>query len=256
MIEARRPPPGGVVAFGAVVRELSGFMRRIRGRGEVCGVTRETFRGDCGVRCLVAAIARFDRMSPRQRECRWMLICRPLPRRGRYGMALHTLKRKPGHSMVRALGFLISWQMAALAVQRESHILPVSVTRLAAHVGMHPYQRKARLLVALRHLLCGLPACRCVACCAPVTELPVMNIEMAVHALRSRLGKLQRRVALQALHLNVPPNERKLRLGMIEVQHGSQRRPPLGGMTLLTGQRKLSMGVRIIRGPRLERANP
>lgn len=184
-----------------------------------------------------------------------MLICRPLPCGDCNGVALHTLKRKPGHSMVRVLSFLIGWQMTALAVQWESHILPVSVARLTVHAGMHPYQREARLLMALLHLFCGLPASGSVARFASVAELPMMNIEVAVHALRSRFGKLQRRVALEALHLDVPPNERKLRLGMIEVQHGSQRCPPLGGMTLLTGQRNLSMGIRVIRSPR-ERANP
>ena len=183
----------------------------------------------------MAAIAGSNCVTAGQGKCGWMPVGRSLPSRCGDGMTLGTLKRKPGHGMVRVLGFLIGWQVAALAVQREIDKLPIGVAGLAIHARVHSHQREARLLMALDHLFRGLPAGRGVAGLTAVPELAAMNVKVAAYALGARLGKLQRCMTRDALHLNVLPDEGKHRLGVIEVQHRSQRRPPLGGMALLTG---------------------
>jgi len=156
-------------------------------------------------------------------------------------------KGRPGAGVWRIVGLLPIFQMAGIALRRqtvENSCRRPFVTLLAGHGRVRAKQREAILVIL--HLLHGyVPALHRVALRAIRTHLPAVNIRVAVRAILSHVGEHRLYVALDALHLFVHAAQRIVRLVVIKLRHRADRTPARRRVAILAGNRQ-----RPVRAPR------
>jgi len=162
-------------------------------------------------------------------------------------LALARSKRRPGACVWRICGPLPIFQMAGIALRRQS----VENSRrgpfmalLARHGCMRAEQREA-VLVILDLLWRDVPALHRVTLFAVRTHLPAVYVRVAVRAILPYVGEDRLYVALDARHLFVHATERVVRLVMIKLRHRADRTPPRRRVAILAGNRQ-----RPVRTPR------
>lgn len=108
------------------------------------------------------------------------------------------------------------------------------VARIALQDGVRPNQREPVEVLA-RLLYRHLPALHRVALFAIRSKLPLVNIGVAIRALRSGIGKNRARMALHARDLLVHAQQRELRLVVIEFGLAANRLPAREGVAVVAG---------------------
>jgi hypothetical protein len=109
---------------------------------------------------------------------------------------------------------------------------------------MRSRQRKP-IVVVLDILVGDLPSAHCVTLLAIRTQLPLVNVSVAVLAPLSDVGKDRFHVALCASHRCVHPAQRIARLVVIELGYCPDGFPGIRGVTILTGY--IEVAVRTMR---------
>ena len=138
--------------------------------------------------------------------------------------------------------------MAGIALRGHRLELAVGralVTGIAIHCCVRPSQRKA--VVVLLNLLNGnLPSPDRVALLTVRSELPLMNIGMAVLASLTDIAEYRLDVTLRARHRFVHAQEWVSRLIVIEFRNGADGSPSIGGVAVLA--RYVQISVRTVGG--------
>ena len=204
MVKLGRLPAAGRVTLAAIVREIARFVVRVRGRGKLCGMTRITLAADRSIALFMAADARRNCVSGRERKIRGMRKLRFLPRGNCDGVALGAVTRKPGRYVVRVFNGTIFVEMAALAGYRQASILSICMTGLAVKRRMDAHQGESCAVVPLDHPGGFIPAGWSVALFASAAKLPAVNVEVTVEAVFACLREYKRRMALDTPHLGMP----------------------------------------------------
>ena len=122
----------------------------------------------------------------------------------------------------------------------ELAIGPALVTGIAVHRGVRSGQGKA-VVVLLDLLNRHLPPPDRVAGLAIGSQLPLVNISMAVLAALSNVAEHRLDVALSAGDGLVHAAQRIARPVVVEFWNGSNRLPPACGMTILAGNREAAV---------------
>jgi hypothetical protein len=152
-------------------------------------------------------------------------------------MALLTVGGEPHRLMIRIARFLKRTQVTANAFGGEPKTIELAdgahlVAGIAIHGRMRANQGKT-ILMFVDVVNRNLPAVGVVAECALSSVLPPMQIRVTVLTLHWRVAENQSLMAIGALDFCVPSAQRKLRMGMVELQLGAERFPALDGMALL-----------------------
>lgn len=120
------------------------------------------------------------------------------------------------------------------------------VTAVAVDRGMGSGERET-VVVLLNLLHRDLPAQNCVALLAVCSQLPPMDVGVAVLASLSHVGESRFDVALDAVYRPVHATQRIAGLIVIEFRNGANRLPGIGGMAVLA--RDIQVAVRAVRAP-------
>ena len=114
---------------------------------------------------------------------------------------------------------------------------------VAGSSGMRTDQRKP-VIVLLRSRHRRLPAPDRVTVLAAGSELPAVQIRMALRALRGRFGKNQVRMATLACHPLVQTKQRETGPGVVEFLLSADRLPGRGRVTVLARHAQVAMRIR------------
>jgi len=117
---------------------------------------------------------------------------------------------------------------------------PSFVAGIAVHRSVRPSQGKA--VVMLLHLLNGdLPSQDRVALLAICSQLPLVNVGVAVLAILSNVGENRPNVTLSATHRLVHAAQRIFRLVVIEFWNSADGSPSARGVAVLTGNAQVAV---------------
>lgn len=145
----------------------------------------------------------------------------------------------------RIRGVLPILQVAGIALCRQSEINArrrALVAFRAIYRGMCPQKRES-VLVILQLLRCHIPALNRVALCAVRSELPPVDVSVAVRAILAHIRENWLYVAQSASHLLVHPAQWVRGLVVIEFRCGLDRSPARRGVAILARNRQRSMGI-------------
>ena len=247
VIEGRRLPGGRGVAGLASLGEPARHVVRIGGALKIFQVAGNASSGGEIVVIVDVAVRAHPRrygVGAGQRESRRVVIERRIqPAVG--GMAGLAGGRKLAGHMARIAGPREIRRMAGIALGRH-RLEPAGgralVTGVAIHGRVCPGEREA--IVMLLDLLDGdLPSANRVALLAIGSQLPLVNVGMAVLATLPHVGEHRLHVALDTGHRLVHAPQRVAGLIVIEFGNGANRLPRVGGMAVLAGNIQVAMGA-------------
>lgn len=133
-------------------------------------------------------------------------------------------------------GVAIGWHRLKLAIGRAL------VTGIAIHCGMGSGQWEA-IIVLLDLLNRNLPPAHRMARLAVRSQLPLVNISVAVLAALAHIGKYRLHVALRASHRLVHAAQRVASLIVVEFWNRADRLPSGCRVTVLTGSIQIAVGA-------------
>jgi hypothetical protein len=158
-------------------------------------------------------------------------------------MAGFACRREIRARMIWICRLLIVLQVAGDALRGEALKYTdrrALMARFALHSGMCAKKRKSVLVIL--HLLNGyVPSAYRVALCAVGSELPSMNICVAIRTILSYVREHRFCVALRALHFFVRPSQRIVCVVVIEFRMRTYRPPATCCVTIFTGNRERSV---------------
>ncbi len=226
------------MAHLAILREAGLDVTRIGGAVEVFEVTAPA---SCAqtveVATAMAGRAREGGVHPYQREAREFEVIerRPLP-------TVHVVALLAGHGeigrlVIRQAGLLEIRRMAGNALDGKPLELPCGgiLVAIITDQGRVRADQGEAVLVPPDALQDDLPAAYRVAPCAVPSELPLMDIRVAVRALRADVGEHQTYVTLRAGHAGMQATQGKSRFVVIKLDDIPQGLPGRKSMTVLTG---------------------
>lgn len=148
-----------------------------------------------------------------------MLVCRIMPIGGYRLVARLAIIAEPGQRVVRVKRIFEIALMATAAFygsRGEFIFLLVDMAGAAIGYRVYSHQRETFRGMQFENIAFAFPASRRVARLAIVTELPAMNISMAIHTCRCRMRKGQILVTTQAGNLSVLADKRESGLFVLE----------------------------------------
>jgi len=258
VIESRRRPCDRGMALLASRGEASSNVIGIRRALEIFQVTRNA--GCAGevvvvVGVAVGTLARRNGVPSAQGKSRRGVVelcIEPIVG----AMAGVARGRELGSDVVGIDGGLVIGSVARVAVCRHRLKLAVGralVAGIAIDGGVGPGQREA-IIVLLDLLNRNLPSAHGVARLAVRSQLPLVNIGVAVLAALADVGEHRLHVALRAGHGRVHTAQWISSLIVIEFWDGANRFPSGGGVTILAGGVQIS--VRTVRAVSLRLSAP
>ena len=231
-------PVGGVVAGAAVMREIDLDVGWIDGGDEILLVAREA-RGRRSLEDVVDVACRAGQseMAAGEGVPGHLEVVKPCVEPGVHGVAGFTRSGEAGRCVVedRSLEVLL---MAGVAGGGEADELAgrgVLVAVLALQQRMRADERET-VLVILNLGGGNLPAIDGVAFFAVCAELAVMNVGVAIGALRAHLAEDEACVAPGAVNLLVHAAQRITGVIVIELRMGADWFPTGVCMAILTGK--------------------
>ena len=246
VVKAGRIPRAAVMASLARGRESSLGMRRVGGLVEICHVT-----ADAGCRrthklpANVAGIAIQGGMSTDQGEAGKLQVIELGSKPVIHGVALFAGGRQIQCNVIDTERFRIHEIALVAGEAHRGQSLELShrsilVTGIAVHSGVGANQWEA--VQVLINLLNGdMPALDGMALFAICAHLPLMNISVAVRALRAHIRKHHLGVTLRARDSFVQSAQGILSGVVIEFRYGTDRFPAAYCVAILAGNAKASV---------------
>lgn len=238
VIEARRLPRRRGVALEAIRREIGSHVVRVRRALKILQVARQASRGGqvvVVIRVAIRALPRRHSVPARQQKpCGRVVKFSVEPVIA--GVACVACRRELRGHVIGIGGRLKILEVARSASRRhrlELAVGPALVTSIAIHSGVRSRQRKT-VVVLLDLLNRNLPSPNRVAGLAIGSQLPFVNIGMAVLATLSDVAEHRFYVALSAGDGLVHAAQGVARPVVVEFWNGSNRRPPACCMAILT----------------------
>jgi hypothetical protein len=245
MVKGRGCPRYGGVALRAVRREVRRDVVGVRSALEILEVTGYASRAGQVVVIVdvtIGALARRHRMSTAQRESHRIVIelgIHPVIA----GMAGITIGGKFSANVIGIGGGLKIFEVTRRA--GRGHRLEVAgraalVTSFAIDGGMRSRQREA-IVVLLDLLHRYLPPSNCVALFTIRSQLPLMDVCVAVLALLAHIRKDRLRVTLYAAHTLMHSAQWVPRPIVIKFGHCADWSPRACGVAVLAWHRQISV---------------
>ena len=245
MIKGRGCPRYGGVALRAVRREVRRYVVRVRSALEIFEVTVYASRAGQVVVIVdvaIGALARRHRMSTAQRESHRIVIelgIHPVIA-GMAGIAVGGKFRANVIGIGGGLKILEVTRRAGRGHRPEVAGGAALVTSFAIYGGMRSRQREA-IVVLLDLLHRYLPSPNRVALFAVRTQLPLMNVGMAILASLSHIREDWFHVALYATHTLMHSAQWIARLIVIKFGHCADWSPRACGVAVLAWHRQISV---------------
>jgi hypothetical protein len=138
-------------------------------------------------------------------------------------MTLFAIGTEPGFGMIRINALGIAFQMAPLAHHRRPGKFVstlVDMAGVAIDYRVNPHKRKTLLSMLAQNIFMILPIGGRMTALTIETELPAMDIGMAIGAGDAGMGKPQILMATTAFDQSMASHERKTGFIMVELQIG------------------------------------
>ena len=203
---------------------------------------------------LVALVARHRNMTTRQRKVRLLVlrhrVVRCLERRPSVALLAPVVPRSTRKLPLMLVLMAVDAQRKLQTVAPRRPLRRVAV--VALHLGMRRHQRKLRLRMIRHRVRRLVPVLHSVAALAlplirPTRKLSAVNILVAIQALRMRDLRLEvpSLMASVAIHFQVLPKQRKIRLRMVKPIRKPRLRPTQRRVAGVTSRLELTL-VRIL----------